>query len=226
MAPKISYVKCIPFYFTGVIIINLQEWYYKDKEDSGDSGEWLPAETYSELSPVQNNNPLVRPWIRYWARYLDTIVFVFLFGVVLEIMSLSDYFTTIEQYLLGILVLFIWIPVEALLISTLGTTLGKLLLGIKVRNTDGSKLSFQTAFKRSIYVWWRGQGAGLPIVSFVANLNGYQTLKHDLRQTTWDRDLNINVTHQQKIIWSEIFIYIIVALLVFNRCFAWLLKYK
>ncbi|MCZ8512474.1 RDD family protein [Paenibacillus filicis] len=192
----------------------------------GDSGDWLPAGSYEGLQFAEELKAYVRPWIRFWARYLDSLIWAFAVSLLLAAFSISMNLSGINEYLFGVILLFLWIPVEGLLLSTIGTTPGKYVLGVKLRNADGTKISFSKALKRSFLVWWRGQGAGMPIISFVCNLNGYQNLKHELRQTTWDRDLDTAVTHRPALMWSEAVIYLVVAGLVFNRCFAWLLKYK
>ena len=57
--------------------------------------------------------------------------------------------------------LYICLPmtlIEALFLSTLGTTPGKSMLGVSVRDYLGNRLSFSTAFRRSLFVMVLGLG--------------------------------------------------------------------
>ena len=158
---------------------------------------------------------LVRPWVRYWARYFDTFIWLIVVGLCLAELPMD--FSLPINMLVDIVFLALWIPLEAVLLSSIGATPGKLLLGVIIRNPDGSKLSFRQAFRRSTLVWWRGDGAFVPIISFVANLNGYQNLKHNLGETTWDRDLHLVVTHRPRLLWSEILLYCVIAMILYWR---------
>jgi uncharacterized RDD family membrane protein YckC len=177
-------------------------------------GDWLAAEIYT---PFQWNEEktLVRPWLRFWARYVDTLFCMFLIQVIDSVMSVPFVIPGTEGYIITMIVLLAWIPLESLLLSLVGTTPGKFLFGVRVRNADGSKLSFRQAFKRSFLVWWRGEAAGVPIIALIAYASGYQTLKNKLRQTTWDRDLNLTVSHRPTSIWIEALHYLIVAVLIY-----------
>ena len=83
-----------------------------------------------------------RPWVRYWARMIDMILIwtpVFIsFGIVFPEAAQNR----VVIHLLQFVVLSLWIPFEALLLSTVGYTPGKALLRVKVSNKNGSKLSF------------------------------------------------------------------------------------
>lgn len=74
---------------------------------------------------------------------------------------------------------------EGLLISSLNTP-GKALLGIKVRRVDGSRLSYEEGFNRTLRVIGYGLGLGLPIISLVTALISYRHLTTK-GTTTWDR---------------------------------------
>jgi hypothetical protein len=60
-------------------------------------------------------------------------------------------------YYLAAAIPFLWVPLEALLISKWGTTPGKALFGLSVRNAIGLKLSYLAALKWSLFL--RGKGA-------------------------------------------------------------------
>ncbi|MDQ0888864.1 putative RDD family membrane protein YckC [Paenibacillus sp. V4I9] len=193
-------------------------------------GEWLAAEIYTEFEWNEEKTK-VRPWLRLWARYLDSLLFVYLIQLldrssvpfVSPIIDWIMYGPFIipgtEEYVMTTILLLVWIPLESLLLSLVGTTPGKFLFGVKVRNPDGARLSLRQACKRSFLVWWRGEAAGIPVIYLFTHASAYQTLKNKLRQTTWDREMNIIISHRPTSIWLEAIYYVIVAGLVYYSFF-------
>ena len=81
----------------------------------------------------------------------------------------------------------LWAFVEANLLSSIGTTPGKWLLGIRVITQQGNKPVLLEAFKRSIGVWWYGLGAGcVPLMPLMMAVNCVRLIKN--RPTRWDRN--------------------------------------
>ncbi|KRE44297.1 RDD family protein [Paenibacillus sp. Soil724D2] len=193
-------------------------------------GEWLAAEIYTQFDWNEEKTH-VRPWLRLWARYLDTLLCVCLIQVldslsmpfVTQVMDWIMYGPLLvpgtEEYVMAMIILLGWIPLESLLLSKVGTTPGKFIFGVKVRNPDGSKLSLRQACKRSFLVWWRGEAAGVPIIYLITYACGYQTLKKKLRQTTWDREMKVVVSHRPTSFWLEALNFLIVAGLVYYYFF-------
>lgn len=137
--------------------------------------------------------PWVRPWVRYWARTMDFIIFCFLAGIILGFVYPSA--LEIPDGLFGILLLFAYNFVEPAMFAAWGTTPGKALLRVRVRNADGGRLSYSEALTRVFKVWFRGQGLGIPIVALFTQINAYNRLTKK-GKTTWDREGNISVRHQ------------------------------
>lgn len=135
----------------------------------------------------------VRPWHRYWARMID----VFIFSVILDIALLYvfDLFglNIVERIVLSICFLLAWLPVEAVLLSVLGTTAGKWLFNIQIRDEQGEKLSFRAAMNRGFKVFVRGMGGGIPLVSFLCLINAHSKLVYE-GTASWDKG-DIKVTH-------------------------------
>lgn len=135
------------------------------------------------------NEPRVRmkkiaqivPWHRGLARVVDYALFF-------PLLLLCRWFYKFNSYVPFELIL--WIPIEAALITYLGTTPGKWLLGIKLQG----RFDFMGALRRSVSVWLRGLGLGMPFFAAFSLFTAYQRLQL-LRQTSWDRDENITVTH-------------------------------
>ena len=101
---------------------------------------------------------------RFFARMLDLAIYGTLWAAVLAlifninpnrdmpIMELLDTFV-------GILMMYL---LEPILLSKFGTTPGKWLLGLSVRDFDGNLLTLDTARTRTWNALWRGMGLGIP----------------------------------------------------------------
>src|SRR5262249_44153066 len=94
-------------------------------------GIYIQPESEFGAASVEEG-PQVRPWVRYWARWIDSlligILVSFPFGFILP-EGLQNPFV---DSLIFSIALMTWIPIEALLLVTIGTTPGKALLKISV----------------------------------------------------------------------------------------------
>jgi hypothetical protein len=84
---------------------------------------------------------------------------------------------------------------EAFCLNIFGVTFGKFLYGIRLTRLANEQISLAIAFKRSLAVWVRGLGLGIPIVALFTLITAYRTLMKD-RQTTWDRDFECAIIHR------------------------------
>jgi uncharacterized RDD family membrane protein YckC len=168
------------------------------------SDETIPVSIAVKPAAAQKNVPQVRPWVRYWARMFDILLFSFGVGLLgtdflpqafSETGSGETSFWIGLETSSGIGLLFVWVFVEALLLSTFGTTPGKWLFKVRVILPSGSAISYSTALSRSIKVWWRGLGIGLPIVSLITLIVAHGRLI-DNGMTSWDREGGFLVTHE------------------------------
>ncbi|BFT72636.1 RDD family protein [Paenibacillus sp. P36] len=184
--------------------------------------EWNAAESFKELHFEKLENSIARPWSRYWARGLDMLILGFLMGILMSILPTISFNTRFYGFFLGIATLILAIPFEACLLRLWGTTPGKWILGISIRDLEGQKPKLRKAFQRSVLVWWRGQGAGLPIVSLIFHLRGYQQLKYDLGMTTWDRDSEVVVSYRTKSWWGELLVWLAAVLIIYFRIISFL----
>ncbi len=98
--------------------------------------------------------------------------------------------------LLGAVILLgigLWIPIEALLLSKLGTTPGKWCMGLVLRDCYGLPLTFSEASSRAAAVWKRGQwywmGCGFP------EMKAYHFLMR-MGDTTWDLDIHAHMSYE------------------------------
>ncbi|MEG2116450.1 MAG: MerR family transcriptional regulator, partial [Clostridia bacterium] len=102
----------------------------------------------SFLNDFNSNNDdkvcsLPLPWQRFFARDIDLLIYGLISTFFLEYVMV--YQNVIVANLLQIALMLIF---EPLLLSTFGTTIGKACFGLKLRNADGTKLSYSVAFMR------------------------------------------------------------------------------
>lgn len=132
-----------------------------------------------------------RPWIRFWARMIDYSLLIFAIGFAVGYFDLN--LGSVSPFS-GMIAMFVWSFIETFLMATWGTTPGKCLLKVTVRDEDHHKLSFPESMNRSFSVWWLGMGAGIPIVSLITMIAGAVKLNKK-GATTWDRRSKLRVMH-------------------------------
>jgi uncharacterized RDD family membrane protein YckC len=148
----------------------------------------LPAE------PVLLTNRPGRPWVRYWARFLDNFLGVTVFSLIAAALGFNV--MTLNIYVLVLCGVLLWLCVEVVLLSSVGTTPGKWLFNTKVRRKDGAFLSVSVALRRACLVLVRGQGLGLPLIGLITLGCAYSRLAKD-GFTSWDRDCGSMVLHDK-----------------------------
>jgi uncharacterized RDD family membrane protein YckC len=146
--------------------------------------------------PQGNAAAPTQPWRRFFARQLDLL----LARAACTSAAVASGSADVWLFLQPTTALLILSPAllvlaEAAFLTTVGTTPGKAALGLRVLATDGSRLAFPAALKRS-FLAWTGSGFGLPPVYLIPLLQwilGYRFLER-YRDTLWDRAANSHVT--------------------------------
>jgi uncharacterized RDD family membrane protein YckC len=166
----------------------------------------------SEARPA-NALPGSYAWRRYFARAVDNsivmgvITFCLSFAIAfvayvvdrqagtayVEWMQSGGYLHTL---LLGVIVLLLWLPIEAFFLSMAGVTPGKWVFGIRVRTQAGDLPSYWTALRRVGLVLIRGMGLGIPIVSLITLVISYDHLV-TTGTMSWDDDLKTTVGYDE-----------------------------
>ena len=127
--------------------------------------------------------PVLSAWKRYLARAFDYLLHTLVVGIVLyiakELGCTSAFIMLVApdtKYLLlyGLLVVWTWVPVEALLTQRFGTTPGKALFKVELHPLQ-KKTTYKLALKRALKVVVLGVGGGLPVVDAAAQ--GYSYLR-------------------------------------------------
>ena len=156
----------------------------------------------------------VRPLTRFWARSFDyTLVTVFVWSISDVVpppelmnadLTFADFISRLaeesqkeehrEVAILGLKALFFWHFLEGILLRFFGTTPGKALFGIKVKNDDGSPVSLLPAIARSFYVYVAGVGFYMFPFSIILMAVGFFRLM-TTGKTFWDNHLKMTVEH-------------------------------
>jgi len=175
-----------------------------------------PSEIIVDLPTLEEDQTHVSPWNRFLARYFDYAIFsisllplIWKFGEVLANYSLLFPFS----FLLLLPSKALWIPVEALLVSTWGYTPGKFLLNIKLLH-NRKKLTFSKALRRSFLVWVRGIGLGIPFITIITQFSAYIQL-YSRMKTSWDEEEKV------KTIQKPIPLWMIIAIAIFIIIYYW-----
>lgn len=158
---------------------------------SGNITSEVPPITVQVTSVAQ-----VRPWVRYWARMFDIYLAAIVGGLVIGIFSPNAFDKPGSEQILGLIIVFAWVFIESLLLSTMGTTPGKWFFKTSLIPPSGEKPDFSTALSRSFKVWWRGLGIGFPLASLITLIVAHGKLKKN-GITTWDEDIGFTVVHER-----------------------------
>lgn len=130
------------------------------------------------------------PWRRYLARMLDLsfygIPWTIVSHLILRWKGTGNLGYTIINLFLPWVIL---ILLEPLLLSQIGTSLGKGIFGLKVRDLNGDKLTYGNALYRTYGVFSKGAGYSIPGYNVYRFYKSYITCK-DGRLLDWDEGVN------------------------------------
>ena len=150
------------------------------------------ARVAESANSKDNSTPQkAQPWIRLFARTTDYWIAGLIIGVAYGIITPRDVTITLPRLFFLLLPL---ILVEAGLLSTCGTTPGKWLFGIRIRDSVGKRLTFLSALNRSFWVWLDGLGFCLPILCPISLIRSYSKLRKN-GITRWDQNGRYMVLH-------------------------------
>lgn len=155
-----------------------------------------------------------KAWLRFFARVVDTTIFFLLFvfffvpvggfivsnlgirpGELWDMAFKPGPISILTN--LAILAVSVGVP-EAILLSYFGSTPGKWLLGIIIRDSKGQKIIFTEALARTLLVWWRGLAIGIPVISLITLVYAYKRFIEKKGMTSWDRDGSCIVSYGYK----------------------------
>ena len=148
-----------------------------------------------------------RPWHRLAARMFDYAIWGLVLALLLsQVRAMGIVSDQVAQWLTHpllapVVITASWIPIEALLITAVGTTPGKWLFGIYLqfsisdayarRNTMAQ---LTRGIKRAVRVWFEGVACGFPLLAPVLVAVAYEKLAEN-QETDWDFAADCLVTH-------------------------------
>ena len=146
-----------------------------------DTGRYLAAlEAGAQTAVQQDVQPKLHvPWRRFFARMIDLLLYDLTWMVILTSAGLCAAGNRGVTLLNDFLALLTMLLLEPLLLQKTGTTLGKWLLGLSVRNLSGAKLRYSEGLDRTARLIWRGFGAGIPIYCWMRLYKSYGTEKKE-----------------------------------------------
>lgn len=138
----------------------------------------------------------IRPWVRFWARMIDYNCLGIVYGAIFNRYYMYVSLIFFPFFTIAFIPL-LWMPIEAILLWTTGTTPGKWVLKVRVCNNRGKKyLTFNQACRRSFAVWFFGIGCGIPIIQIIALIIAKIKLTHT-KTTIWDKNNRISIRYNR-----------------------------
>lgn len=148
----------------------------------------------------------VRPVLRLIGRFFDYFIFTIFVVCVMALFGIPIPLQNPLFFALGIY--FVWNFIEALLISSFGTTPGKFLIHMKILNSERKHLSYTQSLKRSFGAYILGFGLGIPFLSLATMLLSLFWLSIK-KETFWDKG------HKHVIVYKKIGIFRAICILLF-----------
>jgi len=144
-------------------------------------------------------NKVRSPWRRYFARTLDISLYTYFVMAFQALVFNVNMITrsTLENLLGTTLAFLIMMLVEPVMLSRLGTTPGKWLLGLRVTGIDGQHLSYLDALSRTVTIFWRGFGFNIPIYNAFRLWKSYKDCAAG-ELMDWECDSVIHLKDQKK----------------------------
>lgn len=129
------------------------------------------------------------PWRRYFARYFDLALYttVYQLAAVL-IFRRSDTGNLSWRILFTILGLAAMLFVEPLFLSRWGTTPGKWLLGLRVEERGGGRLTYDAALGRTFEVITQGMGLEIPLYTLFKLYHSYKEYTDGSSFLPWETE--------------------------------------
>ncbi|MCC7325950.1 MAG: DnaJ domain-containing protein [Burkholderiales bacterium] len=148
-----------------------------------------------------------RAWQRLAARVFDYAIWGLVLALLLSelrgagLVPVNLVFWIGHPLLAPVLITGSWVPIEALLIASIGTTPGKWLFGVFLQFSISdayarrdTRAQLDRALRRSFRVWWEGVGCGFPLLAPVLVAVAYEKLAQN-QETDWDFAQDVLVTH-------------------------------
>lgn len=144
----------------------------------------------------------VTPWRRYGARIFDMTINGTLGWALIGIawyaiapLSADNFFDDLNPALDMIMTGLVATIICGLLIGYSGTSLGKLVFGVRVTTNDGKPIGVLSGVIRDFKVWMKGLAFTIPLIGLITLIVSYNRLKQD-GATSWDKAEGYVVKHR------------------------------
>ena len=136
----------------------------------------------------------IHPWYRFSARMIDYLLFV----LILQSFGFFEIpiFRHIPSFFFPVVATLCWTFVEALLLGSFGTTVGKWVFNIEVIDRSLQRPGYRSAWLRSLSVWCNGMGTGFFLITPATLLVSYFRLRRE-RMAPWDRTGRFHMIHHK-----------------------------
>ena len=167
----------------------------------------------------------IAPWRRYFARVFDITFFgiIGFFTIGFAGYSLAPdmadaFFSNLNPLVDIILTALVGFTLSGLVMGFVGTTAGKAIFGIRVRNLEGQTIGPVNGLLRDLNAYVRGTALGIPLLSLIPLYLAWSKLKKN-GTTSWDQGQYIvtyrkNTWQQKTLTITGIFFYILMLILI------------
>ena len=154
------------------------------------------AEPAAAAVPREDSyHKVTAPWRRFFARHFDLFLYTTLWSLLgILLLGLSPSSETGSSWFGagGLVSVVMMVLLEPLLLATWGTTPGKWLLGLRVRNNTGQKLSYGEGSYRTLQALWYGAGMFIPIFELFRGYKYYyDCTEGKTLPWEWDSELHL-----------------------------------
>jgi uncharacterized RDD family membrane protein YckC len=149
------------------------------------------------VASEEPTSKLAKPWARFWARVFDLHLLSYVVGFVSGLLwpalyAPDSFLMQLPTVATGIILLPFIMVADALVLALFGTTLGKLIAGIRVEPLKGKRISVGAALMRNAELYVKGLALGMPIVCLFTYTQGYNTVS-DRQRPSWDKRTSVRV---------------------------------
>lgn len=153
------------------------------------------------------------PWRRFFARMLDMSVYTLIWHAFTNLVLNWNIENGLLTNLMNSFVpVGIMLLVEPLFLAKFGTTLGKLVFGLMVRDLDGKKITYKQGWNRTFGVFKKGIGYNLPLYDLIIMANCYDECKSQ-NLLPWEKNTLYTIKDKKRI---RIFVFIVIFILIYG----------
>jgi hypothetical protein len=136
------------------------------------------------------SNIVPNPWRRYFARGLDMSLYSLIVTVsLLYVLRINTDGKIFARYVEFFIASGLMILLEPLLLAKVGTTPGKWMFGLALRDKNRNKITYLMGLQRTFCVIKEGYGFNIPIYNIYKQFKSYETCAGE-NELPWDKDFS------------------------------------